>query len=61
MIWIIASVPLWVLGGLIFFGAIAWAIDGVSGKEPSGTAANAILLCLPLSALVFWLAAKMAS
>lgn len=62
MIWMIASIPLWLVG-LLFLAAPAWAFCNHIGHKKTfdRTDVDAALISLTISAVALYLAAKVAS
>lgn len=56
--WVIASIPFWILGTLFFVGAFA-AIEW--SKPTTNKEVKAILTGLAMAGILFWIAAKVAS
>lgn len=59
--WIIASIPFWILGGIMFLGGLMWAKDGIVGTEPVDKSMVRFVAGMLFSAVLFVLAAKIAS
>jgi len=61
VIWLIASVPFWTFGSVIFLSGIINAVDGIRGNDPLQQSVNRFCACMLVGGAMLYCAAKIAS